>query len=80
MRRGFLTENELAFIRSVVELEDNINKARKYIKENYNIDSTYNEEDESISVTLITNSKDDELNILAARKYLEETIPGLPVK
>lgn len=65
-----LTENDKEFIKTVVDYEPNIKKAQKYIKENYNIDSIFNEE--TLELELIANSVNESLNILAAREYLNE--------
>lgn len=65
-----LTENDKEFIKTVVDYEPNIKKAQKYIKENYNIDSVFNEE--TLELGLIANSVNESLNILAAKEYLNE--------
>lgn len=75
--KDILTENEKAFVESIVNFEANVNKARKYIKENYNIDSTYDEEE--LTIHLICNNVNESLNLINAEEYLNETLENVTV-
>lgn len=43
-----MTENEKKFVKAFVDFESNLSNAQAYIKENYNIDSEFNSDDNTI--------------------------------
>ena len=67
-----MNSNEKKFIRSIVDLESNINKAKQYIKENYDIDCEFNENDNSIK--LICKNAENALGLISAKEYIKENI------
>lgn len=65
-----MNSNEKKFIRSIVDLESNINKAKQYIKENYDIDCEFNEENNTLKLSC--NNSDKALNLISAKEYIKE--------
>lgn len=64
--------NEKIFLEKLINLQDNIEKAQQYIKENYHINSEYNSEDDMIY--LWSPNVNESLNLAAAKEYLIETL------
>ena len=65
-------ENVKHFIESFVKFDENVKAAQEYIKETYNIDSTYSDEDDTIYIW--TENLNENLNLAAAREYIEQEI------
>lgn len=70
--------NESRLINGIVNHEANVNNMLAYIKENYHIDSVYNENDCTIKLTC--NNADNALMLAAAKEYIEETIGSDMIK
>ena len=65
-------ENVKHFVESFVKFDENVKAAQEYIKETYNIDSTYSDDDDTIYIW--TENLNENLNLAAARKYIEQEI------
>lgn len=65
-------ENVKHFVESFVKFDDNVKAAQEYIKETYNIDSTYSDDDDTIYIW--TENLNENLNLAAAREYIEQEI------
>ena len=64
-----IDNNEKAFIDKILNVDYNISKAQEYIKENFNIDSIYNEED--CELKLIRKNINESLQLASAKEYIE---------
>lgn len=73
-----MTDNEKKFIRTIVDFSVNLERAQSYIKENFNIDSEFDEE--SGSLKLQCNDANEALNLLSAKSYIEENLDNGLVK
>ena len=67
-----ITENDIKLIKHLVDYEPKVLKCQKYIKENFNIDSIFYED--NLSIQLICNNVNESLNLLAAKEYIAEEI------
>ena len=65
-------ENVKHFVESFVKFDEKVKAAQEYIKETYNIDSTYSDEDDTIYIW--TENLNENLNLAAAREYIEQEI------
>jgi len=65
-------ENEKLLVESIINLDDNISKAQKYIKENYHINSEYDNENDIIYIW--STNVNESLSLASAREYIEENI------
>ena len=63
-----INENDIRFIKKIIDIDSNILKCQNYIKENYNIDSIFYPE--TLSIRLICNNLNESLNLLAAKEYI----------
>lgn len=64
-----LNENERTLVRALVDFEANLNKTKTYLKETYNIDVTFDEEN---TVMRLTSEKNNALDFIHAKKYVNE--------
>ena len=64
--------NEKQFTESLLNLTGNISKAQAYIKENYNIESEYDAENDLIYIW--SPNVNENLNLAAAKEYITEEI------
>lgn len=67
-----MTNNEKKLIESFHNLETTICKAQEYIKENYNVESEYDNEDDMLYIW--ANNINESLNLAAAKEYIGENI------
>lgn len=65
-------ENVKYFVESFVKFDENVKAAQEYIKETYNIDSTYSDADDTIYIW--TENLNENLSLAAAREYIEQEI------
>lgn len=65
-------ENVKHFVESFVKFDENVKAVQEYIKETYNIDSTYSDDDDTIYIW--TENLNENLSLAAAREYIEEEI------
>ncbi len=65
-------ENVKHFVESFVKFDENVKAAQEYIKETYNIDSTYSDDDDTIYIW--TENLNENLSLAAAREYIEQEI------
>ena len=65
-------ENVKHFVESFVKFDENVKAAQEYIKETYNIDCTYSDEDDTIYIW--TENLNENLSLAAAREYIEQEI------
>ena len=66
-----VTENDIIFLKSIVDIDANVLKCRKYIKENFNIDSEFIPE--KLALKLVCNNINESLNLLAAKEHIYDT-------
>lgn len=64
-----LNENERTLVRALVDFEANLNKTKTYLKETYNIDVAFDEEN---TVMRLTSEKNNALDFIHAKKYVNE--------
>jgi len=67
-----MTENEKNFVKTFFEHKTNICKSQDYIKENFGINSEYNEETNTLH--LFTNNVNESLNLATAKDYISKTL------
>lgn len=65
-------ENEKFIVESFLNLNHNIEEAQKYIKESYNVNSKY--EDEEDTLYIWTENVNENLNLAQAKQYVLDTI------
>ena len=65
-------EDEKLIVEKFLNLEDDIKEAQEYIKENYHINSEYDNEEDIMYIW--SNNVNESLNLAAAKEYIEETI------
>lgn len=63
-----ITENDIQFIKSIVDIDAKILKCKKYIKENYNIDCIFYPE--TMTLQLFSNNINEGLDILNSKDYI----------
>lgn len=62
-------------IQSILEFKSNLQNAQDYIKDTYNINSRYNEEENVLY--LDAENINEALDVVSAKDYLEETFDSL---
>ena len=62
-------------LKSIIDFKSNLENVRHYIKENYNVDSRYDENENLLY--LKTTNVNESLNVLAAEEYINETLESL---
>lgn len=67
-----ITENDKRFLKSVVDYEANVKKAQIYLKENYHVESKFDEE--TLTLSIYTNDVNEGLYIVNASEYIKSTI------
>lgn len=71
-----MTINEAKFADLIVNYDQKLLEARNYIKENFGVSSTY--DDEEGKLNLFTENVNEALQLMAAKEYLENTFePGV---
>ena len=63
-----MKSNELMFLETFLNHKENVNKARTYIKENFNIDSEYNEDTNTLH--LYCNNVNESLELVPSKEYI----------
>ena len=66
------TENELKLLNSILDHKENIKKTQDYIKENFNVNTKYDEESNTINIW--STNINESLQLLAAKEYIENKI------
>lgn len=64
--------NEKRYVENFVNFEKNINASQKYIKENFNVDSSYNEDE--CKMYIWTDNIQEGRNLAAAKEYVNSCI------
>lgn len=64
-----INKNEKQLVEELCDINPNVYKAQQYIKENYNVDSEYNEDSSELH---LINGKP--INIIEANEYLKSHI------
>lgn len=62
--------NETNLVNTIVDFEANVMNAQHYIKENFNIDSTFDAEKSELH--LVSKNINESLNLCAAREYIKD--------
>lgn len=70
-----MTSNEAKFADLVVNYDQRILEARNYIKENFGVSSTYNEEEGKLDL-FVDDAINEGLQVMAAKEYIENTLPA----
>ncbi len=65
-------ENEKQFVESIVNFKSNIQQAQQYIKETYNVESEYNEDENILYIK--TENINESLNAAVAKEYIDNKI------
>ncbi|MBQ3414339.1 MAG: hypothetical protein IJH39_03140 [Clostridia bacterium] len=65
-------ENEKRFVTSLVNHLSNVAKVQDYLKENLNVSSYYDEENETLH--LVANGINEGLDLAAAKEYVNQQI------
>lgn len=63
-----MKSNEVLFLETFLNHKENVNKTQKYIKENFNIDSEYKEETNTLH--LYSNNINESLELVSAKEYI----------
>ena len=68
--------NEYRFAKNIVDLDKNINKAIEYIKENFNVESNYIEDDNKLELYIdnINESLNPKKCLQLAKKHIENIL------
>lgn len=61
--------NEYEFAKNIVKMDENLNKAIEYIKENFGVKAEYNEETGVLDLS--TSNINESLQLLAAKEYID---------
>jgi len=65
-------QNEKEFAESVLNFDKEVAKAQEYIKENFNIESKWNEQE--CKFFIWTNNVNESLQLAAAKEYLDNNL------
>ncbi len=63
-----MKSNERILLETFLNHNDNVKKAQKYVKENFNIDTEYNEETNTLH--LYSTNVNESLQLLSAKEYV----------
>lgn len=66
-----MTANEAKLVHIITNLDKQVAEARQYIKENFNVESKYNDEERKLD--LYVNNVNESLQLMAAKEYIENT-------
>ena len=66
-----MNNNEYQFAKDIVNLDKDITYALKYVKENYNVNAVYDEEENQINLSV--ENVNESLNLMAAKEYIDNT-------
>lgn len=71
-----MTQNEVNLVHIITNLDKRVAEARQYIKDNFNVNSNYNDEDRTLE--LYVNNVNESLGLVAAKEYIENNFePGV---
>ena len=71
-----MTQNEANLVHIITNLDKRVAEARQYIKDNFNVNSNYNDEDRTLE--LYVNNVNESLELVAAKEYIENNFePGV---
>lgn len=71
-----MTQNEANLVHIITNLDKRVAEARQYIKDNFNVESTY--EDDERTLNLYVNNVNESLELIAAKEYIENLFePGV---
>jgi len=73
-----MISNELKFAEKIVNFNENIKNIQSYIKENFNIESKFNEDEMKFNIW--TTNISDSLRLIAAKDYINEQLNDLDVE
>lgn len=65
-----MNQNEYNFAKNIVKLDENVDKAIQYVKENFGVNAIYDEE--NCMINLSTSNINEGLQLIAAKEYIEE--------
>lgn len=66
-----MTQNDIEFLDNLYNLNSKIANASDYVKENYGVDASYDEETQSILLS-VENVNESALELVEAKNYFEE--------
>lgn len=69
-----MTSNEAKFADLVVNYDKKLMETRDYIKENFDVNSTYNEKEGRLNLSC--SSINESLQLMAAKEYIESVFPN----
>jgi len=64
-----MNQNEYNFAKNIVKLNENVNKAIEYIKENFGVDAQYDEENGILNLSI--SQINEGLQLIAAKEYID---------
>lgn len=64
-----MNQDEYRFAKNIVKLNENVNKAIEYIKENFGVKGVYDEENGILN--LFVSNVNEGLQLLAAKEYID---------
>jgi len=67
-----MISNELKFAEKIVNFNENIKNIQSYIKENFNTESKFNEDEMKFNIW--TTNIQDSLRLIAAKDYINEQL------
>ena len=68
-----MTSNEAKFANLIVNYDKKLVECREYIKENFGVESTFDEETKQLN--LFTRNVNEGLQLMAAKEYVESIFP-----
>lgn len=67
-----MDQNEYKFAKTIMKLDENINRVIEYVQENFGIKAEYDEENSIINLT--TSNVNEGMQLLAANEYIKENL------
>lgn len=64
-----MNQNEYNFAKNIVKLNENVNKAIEYIKENFGVDGEYDEENGILNLSI--SNINEGLQLIASKEYID---------
>ena len=64
-----MNQDEYRFVKNIVKLKENVDKAIEYIKENFGVKGVYDEENGILN--LFVSNVNEGLQLLAAKEYID---------
>ena len=67
-----MDQNEYKFAKTIIKLDENINRVIEYVQENFGVKAEFDEENSIINLT--TSNINEGMQLLAANEYIKENL------